>query len=264
MSNWTDILPALLQLFSTIAPDEQLASQTPFFAEWKEGQRGAISDVHRFSVFLKVTSMVGLGGDETRYEYVDPGEVNDAVQLDDDSGSVETDNDSGAVVTSPNPFAGQLRATIVGQRKFTLSVEVLFIEHTDAMWAFAVTERIRTRIWRQTSLDLLDSVNVAIIDVRAANKFKPAVKDRGRVVSAASFDVIFGACISDPDPTPMGWIERIGLTSHISDVDGVELPIPPNYVNKIIPPVPDAVQQNFVSDAVQFDPASGAVQSGEA
>jgi hypothetical protein len=208
MIGWTTISPALISLFGTLGKDSALevppvdgvGGTRSFKAEWKEGQRSATHDVQRLSVLIKVTTVVGLGTDDTVYEEV-PSDSTDPADA---------------------PYLGQLRAVQLGQRKFTLQVQAIVPEHTDAFWAIAATERIRTGLRRPSTIAALDDVDVAIIDILPA--IKASFKDNGRVVSCASLDVIFGTSATDIDPIPVGWIETITYSSHISDVDGVELP----------------------------------------
>jgi hypothetical protein len=207
---WTDICPVLVQVFTEIAADTELPA-TGFKAEWKEGQRGFTSDNQKLSLLLKVTSVVGIGTDETRDEYVDPTSTN----------------------VADRPYLGRIRSVQVGQRKFTLQVQALVPEHTDGQWAMAATERIRTRLLRPRISEKLLTVGVALIEIRPANKV--SFKDNGRVVSSATMDIIFATVVNDVDPVPSGWIEAIHYTSHIEDGSGAELPVPPNVTAQLVP-----------------------------
>lgn len=202
---WTEIAPVLIQVFSEIAADANVVGPA-FRAEWKEGQRSATNTGQRFSLLLKVTSVVGLGNDETREEYI-PG--------------------------SPDPNTGYVQQTQVGQRKFTLQAQVIVPEHTDSFWAMAVTERMRTRLYRPRTREQLIDANVSIIDMLQA--VKVTFKDGGRMVSAASMDFIFGTSVNDDDDVPLGWFDRIELNSHISDTDGLQVPAALQQINHVVP-----------------------------
>jgi hypothetical protein len=119
--------------------------------------------------------------------------------------------------------------TQVGQRKFVLQVQATTPEHTDEQHAFAATERIRTRIARPRTIQRLLDVGVAF------HKCGPAVPtpwpDRGRIIDSAVLDITFGTVVNDEDPVHPGIIERVVITSHISDVDGTQLPASLQQVN---------------------------------
>src|SRR6201999_3046837 len=115
----------------------------------------------------------------------------------------------------------------------TLQVQIISPEHTDAFWAMAAKERIRTALRRPRIIAALDAVDVAIIEIRQA--VKASFKDGGRVVSAASMDISFGTIANDVDPIPTGWVEAITYTSHFSDVDAQELPTSLQAVDAVIP-----------------------------
>lgn len=202
MIGWAQIKPVLIEVFTEISRDtEQLAEG--FKAEWKEGAAGFISPAQRFVPRLKITTVVGIGEDETRRELV----------------------------------AGKLVETQCGQRKFTLQVQIICPEHTDEQWAMAATERIRTRLFRPRILDRLLAVDVAVH--RVGDAIKANFKERAHVVSAATVDVFMGTVVNDGDPIPVGIIEYVVATGHVKDADGVELPSPPNWTNHEIPEIPD-------------------------
>lgn len=198
---WTQINPVLLSVFTEISLDTQRSS-TGFTAEWTEGKRGFISPQQAFVPLLKVTSVVPIGEDETRRELV----------------------------------AGQLIETQVGNRRFTLQVQVICPEHTDERWAMAAASRIQTRINRPRILTRLDAVGVAVYSIGAAKK--ASFKDGGRVVSCALIDIMMGTVVNDTDDIPAGWIQYAVLTGHLQDTSGAELPAPPNWDEHEIPTIP--------------------------
>lgn len=241
MIGWTNINPVLLATFTEIGQNLAITNQREFGAEWKESPRSATHTDQRFSLLLKITSVVGIGSDDTVLENVD-----------EDS----TDPEDA-------PYLGQMRSTQVGQRKFTLQVQIVSPEHTDAFWAMAATERIRTALCRPRIIDALDAVDVAVIEIRQA--LKTSFKDGGRVVSAASMDITFGTVANDVDPIPTGWIEAITYSSHFSDVDAEELPASLQAVDTVIPeffvvPPPGLLQSNDTTGNVQVNTGTGNVQ----
>ncbi len=213
MISWKQIRPALIDVFTKIAPDLDLSADK-FEATWREGQRGAIHDKQLCAVMLKVTSVVGIGEDETRRDFVPEDSQDPADQ----------------------EYLGMLREVQTGQRKFNLQVEVHVPAQTDDFWAFAVTERIRTRIRRPSIIRQLSAVEVAFI--RMTEAVKTSYTDSGRVVSAAVLNVTFGTVANDIDTTAGGWIEFVELTGHLQDTSGVELPAPPNWNKHWIPENP--------------------------
>lgn len=199
---WTDINPVLVEVFTEIARDTTNLT-SGFSAEWKEGPRAFTSPQQGFSLLLKVISVSGIGEDETRREMVDD----------------------------------EIIETQVGQRRFTLQVQVIFPNHTDEQWAFAVTERIRTRLMRPRIIARLHAVDVAVHRVQQA--VKVSFKDHGRIVSAANMDVMMGTVVNDTDDIPAGWIQYVVATGHLQDTSGDELPSPPNWTDHEIPTIPD-------------------------
>lgn len=203
MIGWAQIRPVLIEVFTEISADTT-RSQQGFKAEWQNGRAGFISPEQKFLPRLKVVSVSGIGEDETRRE------------------------------TSVD---GTIAEKQVGQRRFTLQVQIVCVEDTDEVWSMAATERIRTRIMRPRIVDRLASVGVDAR--RVGNAVKATFKDGGRVVNAANIDVFMGAVVNDADPIPVGPIDYVVATGRLKDVDGVELPHPPNWTNNEIPEIPD-------------------------
>lgn len=199
---WTTINPALISVFTEIATDRNRLSEG-FTAEWKEGSRGITSPEQGFSLLLKITNVAGYGEDEVRREMV----------------------------------SGKLIETIVGQRKFTLQVQIVCPDHTDERWAFAATERIRTRLRLSRFADALYAAEIAVQSIGRA--VKATFKDRGRMVSAATMDIVFGTVASETDDIPNGWIDYVVLDSHYQETPGIDLPNPGvNYTDLEIPTIP--------------------------
>jgi hypothetical protein len=201
--NWTDVAPALVTLFSDLALDN--AATPAFKAQWADKQREFIHPAVGKSLILRVSSIAGVGGDERRYENI-----------------TITPEDA-------DPYT-MVRETIVGHRRFVVEVRVESHDHTEneSRWCWSMTERIRTRLRRQRSLDALQAVNVAMLDIGPATDVS-LTYDKRRV-NAAVLDVSFYAAFSDADPVPLNWFARVLLTS---DVD--ESGEPPNVTDLSIP-----------------------------
>lgn len=206
MIGWTQLYPALRKLFGRLADP----NDSSFEAEDRGRPRKAISDVRKFALAMRVVNVIGLGEDEERFDLV----PQDATGVD-------------------RKYAGQLRPNITGQRKLVLQLECDSIENTDTAWAWAAIERIRTGMRRRSSLEALDAVDAALIRVGQATEM--AFRNEGRMVHRVVLEVQIGAVVNEIDPVPTGWIEKVVITSHLQDVDGAELPHPPNVTNKQIP-----------------------------
>lgn len=199
--NWKAINPVLIALFTELAVDQPVDG-AEWKAEWREGQRGFVHPTIQQALYLKVTTCVGTGDDETRM------------------GFDETAND--------------LFESRCGMRRFTLQVQAVVLDHTDEIWAMQTLERIRTRLCWTRSLDALLAVNVSLVDILPAIKASKTIEKR--VVSIGNMDVIFAAAVNDRDPVPIGWLERIVLSSRLTE-GGELLPSPPNVTDETIPPV---------------------------
>lgn len=201
MVGWAEIRPALISLFSALAPSEK--ETPPFGAEWNQAARKAISDKYRFALYLHVLNVSGIGEDELRYER--------------------------------NETTGDVTEAVTGQRKFTLRIEAHVLDETDENSAFHVIERVRTRLRRSRSIEALDAVELSINTIGAA--LATSYKGTSRVVPRATMDVVLNAVANEDDPIPVGFIERIEWTSRIEDADGVATS-PPNVTNEVTPPEP--------------------------
>lgn len=198
MIGWSTINPVLLELFRECAVNTALP-QTKFKAEWRDRPASFIDPDQKLGLLLKITSVAEIGEDETRY--------------DDEMGSAQT-----------------------GQRKFTLQVQAIVVENTDDNWCMATLERVRMRLRRPRNLERLHDVEVSHI------KTGPAIpvvfKDKGRVYSSGTMDIVFGAVAYEDDPITVGWIQYLVISSHLRDVDGTELAAGQQMVNVEVPTIP--------------------------
>jgi len=202
---WVDVNPVLLDVFAACALDRTRQAEG-FKAEWKDGPRGLIHVEQRQAILLKVTSVVGLGGDETRYSETIDGDVT------------------------------TVRETQTGQRKVTLQIQAIVPEHTDEQWAMASMERIRMRLETPKISDQLEAVEVAVIDIGPS--LPASFIDKGRLMSSATMDVVFGMVANEDDPIPANWIQYLVISSHVRDIDGTELPTGQQMVNVEVPTIP--------------------------
>jgi len=221
--DWATIRPRLIEVFTDLAL-EPMGQQVqaypgtanpytievpPFQVNWRErnDNTAPIHLLQEMAVDLKVTTVVGVGGDEWRYEMRD--------------------------VPNADPPRQDLYEIVCGLRRFTLNVKVTVAEEQDSRWAFSVIERIRTRLYFSRSFNRMLEVGVDITDVLNGTD-ATFTSDKVRW-SCATLDVVMTAVVNEVDTIPTGWIERIIWTSHIQD-GGVDLPEPPNFTNEMLPP----------------------------
>jgi hypothetical protein len=209
---WSAIKPALITLFTDlaltqVAADEDDANKYPRWeAEWEGRKKAHISPQYHQALWLKVTSVIGVGVDETRYA---------------------------DITTDDGP---DLSATQSGLRRIILQVQSRCTEYEDdgSIWCMQTLERIRTRLRRPSSLAALDAVGCSLIKLERA--IDVSFKSDQHIWSAGNLDVVLGCAVNDTDPVPAGWIERIELTSHFQN-NGVDIPSPPNVTADVIPEV---------------------------
>lgn len=208
--HWTSINPVLIEVFTSLIREPDA---TDWQARWKEQKEGAefVNPIQQGSLQLKVTSCVDIGWDEQRKEWHEP-------------------ND-GSGVKQANLYENSC-----GNRRFALEVTAEATEHTDEVWAMQMLERIRTRIWREGPSQRLLDVNVALIEMTPSQK--ATVTKGKRRISVGVATCMFAAAVNELDPVPIGWIERILLTSQVKNDAGVILPSPPNVIDDEIPPEP--------------------------
>lgn len=191
--NWSAICPVLIALFTELALDQVEADPIDpqkfprWSAEWSEQHRGMMAPGVRQALYLKVTSVVPVGEDETRYS---------AGPLDDDG-------------------APTLLSTVTGLRRFVLQVQSVVTERNiaDGLWCMQTLERIRTRLSRRSSIERLLAVDVAL--VRTEQSVKTARPKGQHQQSVGVMDVVLTAAVNDADPVPVGWIQGIELTMDV-------------------------------------------------
>lgn len=195
MLDWSQISPALKALFSDLA---FAGVSPPFEAQWRDRQRNFTHQGTQTDLLLEVTNIrMPPGEDDRLFEMVGAGD------------------------------SAILAEKLKGDRLITLNVRVESMDQSDALWAWATIERIRTRLDRLTSHARLRTVGLAFVRTMAATAL-PAPRDR-RILSIASMDVLLCAAFEDTDLSgALSWIERVEITGKASGEDGQEMPSPPN------------------------------------
>ena len=204
---WQEINPVIISLISDLL---RKPAAYDWNAEWSERSEAnrMIHPKQGGALYLKITSCVGVGGGENVREML------------------TFDNADGVPVTD-------LYEVNYDIHRFNLQVQAWETEHSDAHWAFETLETLRTRLGWASSLRRLLAVNVDLTDIGTATKISQTINKRRW--SIGSMDLTFTAVFSELDPVPVGWIERIVLTSH-AQVEGSDMPLPPNVTNDVIPP----------------------------
>lgn len=199
MLAWSQINPALIGLVSRLA----FPGETPEFTAQISGRSAKVTHSKlQTDILLKIRSIAPIGTEETRRITID----------------------------------GQNYFAQYGQRRIIYEIRVEAFQNTDLTWAWNALERIRTRLSRPSSLEVLDSLNMALIETGTALDI-PVTRDR-RQWSVAAMDVTLGAAFLDIEDSPYNWIQNVEITSQIQDVDGILIQSPPNYTDLIETPDP--------------------------
>lgn len=189
-------MPAVAQLLAGLAsPDWDIEAQLD------EGKRTFTDPTTGLTLTVKVTGIYGYGRDERRMRYDDTKK--------------------------------QLTEEVHGQRRIKLTTRFECQEATMADWCFAYSERVRTRLRRESSLEALIAVNSSLIEIHDTVNF--SAKNDDHIETISQFDLMLGAAFQDDNPFPpnSGWIDSIAYDSHVSE-GGVELPVPPNVRGHVV------------------------------
>lgn len=204
--DWATVNPQLVDILGSLAsPDEGTVPGQNWSAEWKDRKVSAVASsgiLKGVKLYLKITSVVGIGDDDNRLEQETPD--------------------------------GDLQETIYGLRRVTLNLQTTCTEVSDASWALSILERIRTRLRRQRTIDALLDLNVGIVRIMQAIDLSKTQDQK--VQSRASMDVILTLVSCDTDPVTTGWISSVEITNELHDVDGTVLPPPPDTTTIITTP----------------------------
>lgn len=219
--DWITINPVIVSVFTGIAVDQVLTpgavddvNNPAFVAEWKDRKRQFINPIYNQALYLKVTTVQGIGWDESRLAMLDTG--------------VRAGGNANGIYN--------LFETRCGLRKFNLQVQSWCLEDDDTISSSQTIERIRTGLGFDRIIQQLLDVNVDITD-SGTSRDMAANWDKRRW-SISSIDVTMTAAVNDTDTVPLGYIGQILLTSHAQAAAGTDLPIPPNVVDEAIPDVP--------------------------
>lgn len=210
MIDFEALNPAVKRLCQRLASERESAHAVE--AEEKDRPRKLVSSRDKAAFTSQIVSVVSVGEDEERSEAV-------------------PDDATGADA----PWAGKVRRVVVGDRVVTFQLAYDSLENTDRAWAWSAVERIRTRLRRESSHAELEAVDAAI------NQIGPAVqanfKFEGRIVSRVLFTLVLNVHAEDVETDPTGRIKHVEWDSHAEDIDGDELPAPPNVTNEMTPPL---------------------------
>lgn len=227
--HWKQILPVLIEVFTRCAVTQVTSpggvhkplETPPWSAEWKERSATFVHPLVKARLELQITSVVGVGNDDSRKEELDTGVVaGEAAGLPPEE-----------IVPSGQT---DLFETVVGLRRFVVQAQAWVPENTDSWSAHHIIERLRTRMDFDSSRQSLLAVNVDFTDVGASRPMN-ARKD-GKLWSVVSIDFTFTAGINETDPIPLGWIERIVLSSHEQHAPGNEVSASLRMIEETLPP----------------------------
>jgi hypothetical protein len=110
---------------------------------------------------------------------------------------------------------GELTAIINGQREFTRSMSVEAISQEDDEFAPSYLERVRTRIYRESSLIRLRKVNLSIANIQ--NVIEVPFNDGDHIWSKYILDIRFNTIAVEEDTTyDGGWIETVEINSTLN------------------------------------------------
>lgn len=196
--SWSEINPVLIKVLTDVAANPQKGKQG-FTAEFYEGPLGFINDRQDQALYLKVMALRGVGT-----PYVNHVEGN-----------------------------GIYTEEVVSNVIFTLQVQAHVLERTDEHWSMATLMRVRNGLYFPSVRAQFSKVNMSVQDVLPA--VKATAFFEGRSHNIANMDVMISTVMTSSDPVPMGWIQKIDLTSHVQ-LGADDLSTPPNVVDERIPP----------------------------
>lgn len=199
MIDWATWQPAMRALITELAN----GTGPDITSAWSEEKQPFTDPATGVKLELRVNRISGLGRDERRLTF--------------------------------NEDTNTLTEEIHGQRTMSLDVRFISQEATNDLWAFTFSERVRTRLRRDASIEALLAVNTAIIDIGDTVNLSDA--NDGHIETIAAFELRLGLGFQDNNPFPVGegWIDAITYDSKVQDVDGVELPVPPNVTGHLVP-----------------------------
>ena len=183
---WSEIRPALVELFTELAQSPRGSQAPEWNAEWQDQSRKMAPNsgpLHGVTLTMRITTIVGLGEDDNRYE---------------ESGQ-------------------DLQETIYGLRKVTLNLQCESSQPSDNQWALSVLERIRTRMSRGRVVDRLHDLNVGVIEILAGRDVSG--KARQHTLSRASMDMLLTLVASDEDPVTTGVITSVVIEGTLTNAD---------------------------------------------
>lgn len=128
--------------------------------------------------------------------------------------------------------ATEVTPTVVGNRELTIVVRAIGRSSAPNSRGQFWIERLRASLKKPSVLAAFQEANIAIVNAGPTAQYN--APNDNRVESIAAMEVRFATTISEADETGDA-IASVKLTSHVSDTSGVELDVPPNYVDLQIP-----------------------------
>jgi hypothetical protein len=188
----------LVTLIASLARDSNPVTHT----EWDNRRVRDDERLLKPSVFLRVGTVVQEGRDATDH--------------------VEDDDD------------GELYEEVSGHRLITLQIKCEHSSDTDAFWSGNLSEAIRTRLNRRSSIDTLLALGCSLVEADATIHTY-YVSGRKRI-NVSVFDAIIRCTFVDVDPDPSGYWTHVLLTSELTSGETL-LPEPPNFTDEQLGPV---------------------------
>lgn len=126
--------------------------------------------------------------------------------------AVETDN-----------LDDTLTATVVGDRLITVGVKVESRSKTANRSASYYLEMLRGSLTFPSVVDTFQAADMAVATL--GDSYGMGVEVDSHMENVAQFDIFLNAIIAQADPTPLGTIGSIGLSSAVSSPDGTVSPV---------------------------------------
>lgn len=188
MIDWTNVAPAIRDVFTTLASGD-VTSPASFAADWW-GRKQGMRHPSGAELTLRITRI-----------------DNDGIR--DERRAVDVDDGEGGIIRNVKLF---------GTRAIAIEAKVERHNNTDQLWAWSMTERLRTGLQRPDIEETLAEAGVVFVDTETATPM--SVQIGGREISAAVIVALFRVGLYDPTGVPTNWIERVRLSTEIRNASG--------------------------------------------
>lgn len=200
-----------------------------------------MSDLLQLKTALRAWAVAAVAGSDAAVSFMDdPQEFTLRlpwrVELD---GPLKIGGDGGwDVVRYTDAADDMLDVTVIALRRASIMVRVVSRETPGNAQAEMLLERLRIALKKPSTLGILQAAGIAVIGAGPGARYRQVVDGRNEAVAA--FDLRFSFEFTDTSnaDTASDTIGSIGLTSHVSNADGVELPSPPNLTDVVIGETP--------------------------